>query len=101
MHFAARAFLLQCAPVAKVLPISEVQVRLRELVSALERSESDYVMLTRNGRPVAMLINYLEYARLRDMLDSLDHPQSRKHAENGAPALQRMLRSALRALKRR
>lgn len=93
------------APVAKILPVSEVQVRLRGLVSALERQEGDHVMLTRNGRPVAMLINYLEYERLRDMLEALGHSdlaaRMRAAGDGRSPAFKRLLAAALATIRPR
>ena len=57
----------------KTLPISEVKARLPELVAGvLDREEE--VVVTRNGRPAAMLINVDEYARLKDTLDVLSDP---------------------------
>ena len=57
----------------KTLPISEVKARLPELVvGVLEREEE--VIVTRNGRPAAMLINIDEYHRLKETLDVLSDP---------------------------
>src|SRR5205823_14034818 len=59
---------------AKILPISEVKARLPELVTAVEERE-DEVVVTRNGKPAAMLINYAEYERLKETLDILSDPE--------------------------
>ena len=57
----------------KILPISEVKARLPELVvGVLEREEE--VIVTRNGRPAAMLVNIGEYERLKETLDVLSDP---------------------------
>ena len=57
----------------KILPISEVKARLPELVAGvLDREEE--VVVTRNGRPAAMLVNVDEYARLKETLDVLSAP---------------------------
>ena len=57
----------------KNLPISEVKARLPELVTGvLEREEE--VVVTRNGRPAAVLVNIEEYERLKDTLDVLSDP---------------------------
>ncbi|WP_454062593.1 type II toxin-antitoxin system Phd/YefM family antitoxin [Candidatus Nitrospira salsa] len=54
----------------KTLPISEVKARLPELVTGvLEREEE--VVVTRNGKPAAVLINYAEYERVRETIDIL------------------------------
>ena len=58
---------------ARILPISEVKARLPELVAdVLEREEE--VIVTRNGRPAAMLINVDEFERLKETLDVLSDP---------------------------
>jgi len=54
----------------KTLPISEVKARLPELVTAVSERE-DEVVVTRNGRPAAVLVSYGEYARLKETLDVL------------------------------
>ena len=48
---------------AKTLPLSEVKTRLPELVTGVEEREEE-VVVTKNGRPAAVLINVQEYARL-------------------------------------
>ena len=55
---------------AKTLPISEVKARLPELVSGVQEREEE-IVVTRNGKPAAMLINYAEYERLKGTLDVL------------------------------
>ena len=58
---------------ARILPISEVKARLPELVAGvLEREEE--VVVTRNGRPAAVLVNVDEYERLKETLDVLSDP---------------------------
>ncbi|MGH7834707.1 MAG: type II toxin-antitoxin system Phd/YefM family antitoxin [Candidatus Binatia bacterium] len=58
---------------AKTLPISEVKTRLPELVSGVAEREEE-IVVTRNGRPAAVLVNYDEYERLKDTLDVLSDP---------------------------
>ena len=64
---------------AKTLPISEVKARLPELVSGVEEREEE-VVVTRNGRPAAMLVNYAEYERLKETLDVLSDPELMRQA---------------------
>lgn len=59
---------------AKTLPISEVKARLPELVSSVQEREEE-IVVTRNGKPAAVLINYSEYERLKETLDVLSDPQ--------------------------
>jgi prevent-host-death family protein len=58
---------------AKTLPISEVKARLPELVTGVEDREEE-VVVTRNGKPAAVLVNYDEYERLKETLDVLSDP---------------------------
>ncbi len=58
---------------AKTLPLSEVKARLPELVAGVEEREEE-VVVTKNGRPAAILINVQEYARLKETLDVLSDP---------------------------
>ena len=58
---------------SKTMPISEVKTRLPELVSGVEEREEE-IVVTRNGKPAAVLVNYNEYERLKDTLDVLSDP---------------------------
>jgi antitoxin YefM len=58
---------------AKILPISEVKARLPELVTGVAEREEE-IIVTRNGKPAARLVNYAEYERLKETLDVLSDP---------------------------
>jgi prevent-host-death family protein len=58
---------------ARTLPISEVKTRLPELVAGVMEREEE-VVVTRNGRPAAVLVNVGEYERLKSTLDVLGDP---------------------------
>lgn len=58
---------------AKTLPISEVKTHLPELVSTIE-ARDEQVVVTRKGKPAAVLLSYGEYSRLRETLDVLSDP---------------------------
>ena len=47
----------------KTMPLSEVKTKLSELVDAVERRD-EVVSITRNGKPVAMIVSKEEYERL-------------------------------------
>jgi prevent-host-death family protein len=64
---------LEKCGVAKTLPISEVKARLPELVTGVQDREEE-VVVTRNGKPAAVLENYAEYERLKETLDVLADP---------------------------
>lgn len=58
---------------AKVLPISEVKARLPELVAGVQEREEE-IIVTRNGRAAAVLLNVDEYDRLKATLEVLSDP---------------------------
>ena len=59
---------------AKTLPISEVKARLPELVTGVEERDEE-IVVTRNGHPAAVLVNYAELERLKETLDVLSDPE--------------------------
>ncbi len=58
---------------AKILPISEVKTRLPELIAGVAEREEE-IVVTRRGKPAAVLVNYNEYRRLKETLDVLSDP---------------------------
>ena len=58
---------------SKTLPISEVKAKLPALVTDVEEREEE-VVVTRKGKPAAVLINYGEYERLKETIDVLSDP---------------------------
>ena len=58
---------------AKTLSLSEVKTRLPELIAGVQEREEE-VVVTKNGRPAAILINVQEYARLKETLNVLSDP---------------------------
>jgi antitoxin YefM len=62
---------------AKILPISEVKTRLPELVTGVDEREEE-IIVTKNGRPAAMIINVKEYERLKETLEVLSDPEMMK-----------------------
>lgn len=59
---------------AKTLPISEVKTRLPELVVGVQEREEE-IVVTRNGRPAAVIVNVDEYERLKETIDVLSDPE--------------------------
>jgi len=59
---------------SKTLPVSAVKTHLPSIVAGVEEREEE-VVVTRNGRPAAVLVNYQEYARLKATLDVLSDPE--------------------------
>jgi antitoxin YefM len=62
---------------AKTLPLSEVKTRLPELIAGVDERD-DEVIVTKNGRPAAIIINIREYENLKDTLDVLSDPEMMK-----------------------
>jgi antitoxin YefM len=58
----------------KTLPISTVKTHLPELLSGVEEREEE-VVVTRRGRPAAVLVNHSEYERLKAALEILSDPE--------------------------
>ena len=58
---------------AKTLPISEVKTHLPELVTGVAQREEE-IIVTRKGKPAAVLVNFAEYERLKATLDVLSDP---------------------------
>ncbi len=60
--------------VAKVLPFTEARTHLTELLDEIERVH-EHVVITRNGRPVAVVMSQAEYESLIETLEILDDAQ--------------------------
>jgi prevent-host-death family protein len=58
---------------ARILPISTVKARLPELVTGVESREEE-IVVTRKGKPAAILVNHAEYERLKETVDVLSDP---------------------------
>jgi antitoxin YefM len=56
--------------VTKTLPISAARSRLCELVANAEQ-RNDEVVITRNGKPTVVIVNYAQYHGLKETLDVL------------------------------
>ena len=74
---------------ARTLPISDVKTHLPDLITGVEEREEE-IVVTRNGRPAAVLVNFEEYERLKATLDVLSDANlmrqiraSRRHFAGG------------------
>lgn len=76
----------------KVLPLSEVKTRLSELVDVIERRDES-ITITRNGKPVAMIVSKDEYEGWHETSEIL------RDAEL-LPEIRRGIRSLSRTRKR-
>lgn len=78
---------------SKTLPISEVKTHLPKLVASVAERDEE-IVVTKNGRPAAMLVSYAEYQRQKETLDILSDPdmmaqirESRRFYARGAKGL--------------
>jgi len=68
-----RAEFCTVSPVAKVVPFTEARTHLTELLDDVE-SVHEHVVITRNGRPAAIVMSQAEYDSLIETLEILgDH----------------------------
>ncbi len=57
------------------LPLAEIKAHLSEIVDRVER-EHDRVVLTRNGRPAAVIMSPADLEALEDTLELLSDPEA-------------------------
>lgn len=67
----------------KILSISDVKARLPELVTGLVERDQE-IVVTRNGKPAAVLVSYAEYERLKETLDVLGDETLMKQIRDSA-----------------
>ncbi len=72
----------------KVLPLSEVKTKLSELVDVVDRRDEE-VTITRNGKPIAMIVSKDEYDGWRETSEIMRDPEFMKEIRDGIRALKR------------
>ncbi len=65
---------------SETLPLAEIKAHLSEIVDRVER-EHERVVLTRNGRPAAVIMSPADLDALEDTLDLLSDPRALKEIE--------------------
>ncbi|MDA8043989.1 MAG: type II toxin-antitoxin system Phd/YefM family antitoxin [Actinomycetota bacterium] len=60
---------------SETLPLAEIKAHLSEIVDRVER-EHERVVLTRNGRPAAVILSPGDLEALEDTLELLSDPQA-------------------------
>jgi antitoxin YefM len=58
---------------SQTLPLAEIKAHLSEIVDRIER-EHERIVLTRHGRPAAVLMSPADLAAMEDTLDLLSDP---------------------------
>jgi prevent-host-death family protein len=69
------------------LPLAEIKKRLSEIVDGVERRH-DRVVLTRHGRPAAVIISPDELESLEETLDLLSDPNSMREIREANAAVE-------------
>lgn len=64
-----------------VLPLAEIKKRLSEIVDGVEQRH-DRVLLTRNGRPAAIILSPDDLEALEETLDILSDPKAMREIRN-------------------
>ena len=72
----------------KTMPLSEVKTKLNGLVDAVER-RNEVVTITRNGKPVAMIVSKDEYESWKETVEIMTDPKLMKEIRKGIQALKR------------
>ena len=73
---------------SKTLPLSEVKARLSELVATVEKTEEELV-ITRNGRPAAVLISAEEFESWKETRDIQRNPALMQEIKQGLKQLEK------------
>lgn len=72
----------------KTLPLSEVKMKLSALVDAVSSTEQE-VVITKNGRPVAVLVSPAEYEGWRETLTVKSDAELMAEIKKGLSALEK------------
>ena len=72
----------------KVLPLSEVKTKLSELLDVVERRDEP-ITITRNGKPIAIIVSKDEYDGWRETVEILQDTQLLKEIRDGVRRLAR------------
>ena len=72
----------------KILPLSEVKTKLSELIDVVERRDEE-ITVTRNGKPVAIIVSKDEYDGWQETLEIMKDPEFMKEIRAGIRTLKR------------
>jgi antitoxin YefM len=72
----------------KTMPLSEVKTKLSELVAAVERRD-EVVTITRNGKPVAIIVSKDEYECWQETVEIMRDAKFMKEIRKGIQSLKR------------
>jgi len=72
----------------KTMPLSEVKTQLSKLVDAVERRD-EVVSITRNGKPVAIIVSNDEYEGWRETVEIMRDARFMREIRKGIQSLRR------------
>ena len=72
----------------RTLPLSEAKIHLSKLVSDVVRRE-DEIIITRNGKPVAVLMSAEEYESWKETQEIKQDPELMREIREGLAALEK------------
>ncbi len=70
---------------SETLPLAQVKSKFSEMVDRVEHTH-DRIVVTRNGRPAAVMISPDELASLEDTLELLSDPEARRELDEARRA---------------
>ena len=73
---------------SKILPLSKAKAQLSELVANVEQTEEELI-ITRNGRPAAVLISAEEFDSWKETQDIKKNPALMKEIKRGLTQLEK------------
>lgn len=71
----------------RILPLAEAKAKLSQLVDDVE-SQADEITITRNGRPVAVLVSYEDFESWAETLAIVSDPELLASVRQGVAELQ-------------
>lgn len=72
---------------SRVLPLSEVKAKLSEIVDQVITTQ-ERVTVTRNGRPVAVLVSFDDLEAIEETMAILSDPAAMREIEQGRAAIE-------------
>jgi len=70
------------------LPLAEIKARLSEIVDGVEQRH-DRVLLTRNGRPAAVILSPADLESLEETIDLLSNPRAMREIRKAESEIDR------------
>ena len=72
----------------KILSLSEAKIKLSELVDSVQSMDEEFV-ITKNGRPAAVLVNPEEFESWKETIEIKSDPDLMKEIKQGLSALKK------------